>query len=105
MRLIILVQYLEVIDTPGFLDSSGSDLEVIGEIYDFLMNYREDGFSICVIPFSALEMRFDGGTIQMLNMVKSLLGQSVIKHIFIVITQLNKVNPSYLRSELIKIKN
>jgi hypothetical protein len=51
---------IEVIDTPGFLDSSGADDQVMYEIFDCLSNYTGRGFNICLMPLSALDPRLDG---------------------------------------------
>lgn len=55
--------HLEVVDTPGFLDSSGSDIEVMQEVFLTLDGYKDNGFNICILPISILDTRFDQSTI------------------------------------------
>ncbi|TNV86470.1 hypothetical protein FGO68_gene12229 [Halteria grandinella] len=85
-------QKVEIIDTPGFLDSSGSDQEIMTDIFECLMNYSQQGFNICVMPISAMDPRLDGGTVNILKLVTTLLTQKSLLHMFIVITQLNNLN-------------
>jgi len=51
---------LEVVDTPGFLDSNGDDQRNMIGLCKFLKEIK-DGFNIVLFCFSALEMRMDEG--------------------------------------------
>jgi GTP1/Obg family GTP-binding protein len=45
----------KVIDTPGFMDSSGTDNNTLEAILDMLENIKDKGFHIGLFCFSATE--------------------------------------------------
>lgn len=54
---------LKVIDTPGFMDSSGNDKNTIERIMSMLENLRDDGFHIGLLCISATDDTIDSGVI------------------------------------------
>ncbi len=73
-------------------------------IFECLMSFKDKGFNICVVPMSALDQRLDGGNQVMLNLIKILMSDQVIKHICIVVTQLNRLEPSLRASKIAQIR-
>jgi len=76
----------KIIDTPGFMDSSGTDNNTLEAIMSMLDSIKDNGFHIGLFCFSATETRCDGGILQALQMIQGLMTSDVLKHIVLVIT-------------------
>ena len=80
---------IRLIDTPGFGDNRASQKNehLLANILSFLKELK-GGFNIGIFCIRA-QSRIDAHDIDELNMIGMLLGNSVFKHTFIVITQTN----------------
>ncbi len=52
---------VKVIDTPGFLDTTGSDFKTLEAIMTLLEEIKDKGFHLALFCFQATNMRCDKG--------------------------------------------
>lgn len=77
---------VKVIDTPGFMDSSGSDATIVYMIMDLLLELSEDGMTYILFCYSANELRLDGGIHTALKILEQMMTMEYLDHTYMVIT-------------------
>ncbi|KAM3127582.1 hypothetical protein pb186bvf_020287 [Paramecium bursaria] len=87
---------IQICDTPGFMDSSGSDCGTIETIFDLLDSIQDNGIQIILFCLSATEVKCDKSVLDTLKKLVFLMGDLVQGSIFVVITQLNKIHPQQI---------
>lgn len=67
-------------------EGSGADNNTLEAILEILSQIRDQGFHMGLFCYSAIETLFEDGIISALQLIKGLMSESALKHIFLVIT-------------------
>lgn len=78
---------IKVVDTPGFMDTSGTDQNVVMSIMELLLEELSDnGITYILFCYSATDMRLDGSIQDALKILKTMMTEQYINHTYLVIT-------------------
>jgi hypothetical protein len=90
---IISLTAITLIDTPGFDDSSVSDLEILWTLSKWLKEHCEEGQLLTGIIYlhPITKTRVEGSTLRALTIMKKLCGDDNLKNIILVTTFWNEV--------------
>ena len=80
---------IEVIDTPGLLDSQGRDQINTGKMIDTLKNYRDDGLHLILVIFNFKNPKFNIMHEKMILYLCNIFPKDLAQHIGIVFTRYN----------------
>jgi predicted GTPase len=86
---------VKIIDTPGFMDSTGQDNNTVDAIMEMLETVSEEGIHLGIFCFAATETRCDGGIVQALTLIHQLMSREVFQHMVLCITQVNKLRDEF----------